>query len=430
MKTILAIIALFSLCGTQAQLLRRTYGRELPRGEVRPCPSPQSAAARDGGDNAYFRRITEWTREGDRLSADFTVPFSWANRQVLLRLESVSGDYEVIVGGRTIAYDADGNTPAEFNITRAVKEGRNRVQIAIRAEAADLESWKRPAAPQIGAAWVLSQPTMRIRDVAAETRPAADSSGYTAQIAVAVKSDALNPRTSRIWYELLTPAGHTAVSGYQDLTLDMRREDTVRFLARIPADSLWSTDNPHRYTLRLKSQHEGRYDEYAEYRLGFRSLEMHEGTLRINGRPQQLQLREVPVAVTAREIAELRREGVNTLLPAPGAGAAALYEACDSIGMFVIAQAPIDTGSCGESRRKGGNPSNDPACEEACVERVRNSYHTAKRHPSVIAFSLARRSANGIGLYESYLYLKSLGDARPVIYPEAAGEWNSDPLRY
>ena len=46
----------------------------------------------------------------------------------------------------------------------------------------------------------------------------------------------------------------------------------------------------------------------------------------------------------------------------------------------------------------------------------------------IIAFSLATHSANGINLYESYLNMKKSGDPRPFIYPDAAGEWNSDKL--
>ena len=76
----------------------------------------------------------------------------------------------------------------------------------------------------------------------------------------------------------------------------------------------------------------------------------------------------------------------------------------------------------------GGNPSNAPEWQGAYVERTADSYHASKRHPSVIAFSLATQSSNGINLYESYLDMKKSGDSRPFIYPDAAGEWNSDKL--
>ena len=113
----------------------------------------------------------------------------------------------------------------------------------------------------------------------------------------------------------------------------------------------------------------------------------------------------------------------------PGPVGESVLNFCDGQGLCVIAQTPIDTRRSGDSRRKDGNPSNDPAWLEAYIERTENSYHTTKRHPSVIAFSLARQSANGINLYESYLHMKRFGDSRPFIYPDAAGEWDSDALR-
>lgn len=430
MKTILAIIALFSCCGLHAQDRGISCGRELPRGEVHPCPTQAVAATAPGSDNAYIRKIEDWNREGNLFTAPFTVPFAWANRQVLIRVESASGDYEVRVNGQTVAYNANGNAPAEFNVTKAAKEGRNTLEVAFRepSQTAALESWKESPAPAVGPAWVLSQPTLRVRDVLTKTWRSADKGDYTVEIAVVMKSDALNPRTSRLWYELLTPSERTAAAGQKDLTLDMRREDTIRFLTRIPPDSLWSAEHPLRYTLRLKTQHEGRYDEYSEYALGLRSITTDNGRLYVNDRPVALRTREVPPQITAAEIAALRKEGCNTLKLLPGAVPTALYDLCDTMGMYVIAQTPIDTRRSGDSRRKGGNPSNDPAWRQAYIERAQDTYHTAKRHPSVIAFSLARKSANGINLYESYLEMKRRNESRPFIYIDAQNEWNSDRL--
>lgn len=429
MRTILSTIALFSLCGLWAQEYTPSYGRELPRGEILACPSAEAAAAADGGDHRYFTRLTEWTLDGNSFSTPFTVPFAWANRQVLLHVGQASGDYEVLINGEPKAYVADGNAPAEFNITREVREGRNTVEIRVATPAptAALESWKEAPAPMLGRVWLQSQPTLRLRDVLVTTRLNENGNGM-AEVALVIKSEALNPRTSRIHYQLLTPAGEDAAAGHKEITLSMRGEDTLRFLARIPANMLWSPELPTRYTLRVRTQHEGRYVEYEELRVGFRAVEMRGDTLLLNGRPMQLRVREVPATIPENEIALLREQGYNTLKLLPGPVGESVLNFCDGQGLCVIAQAPIDTRRSGDSRRKGGNPSNDPAWLEAYIERTENSYHTTKRHPSVIAFSLARQSANGINLYESYLHMKRFGDSRPFIYPDAAGEWNSDRL--
>ena len=159
-----------------------------------------------------------------------------------------------------------------------------------------------------------------------------------------------------------------------------------------------------------------------------RSVEMQDGRMSLNARPVTLRVREVPAAITENEIAALREQGFNTLKLLPGPVPESLLNFCDVQGLYVIAQAPIDTRRSGESRRKGGNPSNDPEWQPAYLERTENSYHTTKRHPSVVAFALATQSANGINLYESYLNMKRFGDSRPFIYPDAGGEWDSDKL--
>ena len=427
MRTILATIAFFSLCGLCAQEYVPTCGRELPRGELLAYPSAEAAEAADGGDNRYFTRLEEWNLNGNSFSTNFTVPFAWANRQVLLHIGQASGEYELRINDREAAYVADGNAPAEFNITKLVREGRNTVEIRVvqPSPSALLESWKENPEPMLGGIWLLSQPTLRIRDVATKTR-IGENGNATAEVALVIKSEALNPRTSRIHYQLLTPTGENAATGHKDITLAMRGEDTLRFLARIPANMLWSPELPTQYTLRLKTQHEGRYVEYAELRLGFRAVEVRDERLLLNGQPASLRIREVPATISENEIAALREQGYNTLKLLPGPVSESFLNSCDGQGLCVIVQAPIDTSRSGDSRQKEGNPSNDPAWLQAYLERTENSYHTTKRHPSVIAFSLATQSANGINLYESYLNMTRFGDSRPFIYPNADGEWNSD----
>lgn len=434
MRRVFAIAAIFSCWGLAAQPCAPSEGREQPRCEVITYPTAEAATAADGGNNRYFTRITQWARQSDTLSTPFTVPFVWANRQVLFHVGSASVPYEVLVNGRRVARNADGNTPAEFNLTRYVREGRNRLDLILTqpSDAAPLESWKEAgAAPGVTDTWIMSQPTMRVRDVLTKCWPSNDGDGTAvAEVGIVVKSSALNPRTSRIYYDLLTPSGETAATGYKELTLDMRREDTLRFVTRIPAQLLWSAELPTLYTLRLKTQHEGRFGEYLELPLGFRTVATDpQGHMTINGQPVRLHAYEInPQIVSANLLARLRELGFNTLKFMPGYISPELLEMCDIQGVYVVAQAPIDSSKSGASRRKEGNPSNDPAWQAAYIERTGDSYHTTKRHPSVIAFSLASMSSNGINLYESYLNLKRYGDSRPIIYPDAAGEWNDDPL--
>lgn len=392
------------------------------------CPTPQPVAA---ADNSYLALLDGWARDGARFTTSFSVPFAWIGRQVLLHVDHASADYEVFVNGRSAAYESNGSSPAEFDLTRLTHEGVNRLEIVLSepARTVALESWKSDSAPMLGESWISSRPTMYVRDVVVKNRRSHATDDFlVAEVGIVVKSGALNPRTSRIHYELLTPDGATAAVGHEDLTLDMRREDTIRFLARIPDSLQWSAARPTLYTLRLKTQHEGRYLEFLEFKPGFRTVGVVDGELRINDLPVALRACEVSADIGSAEIESLRASGCNALRLLPGPVPESLFELCDRSGIYLIVTAPVDTARSGDSRRRGGNPSNDPAWQEACIERAEDSYHTAKFHPSAIAFSLARKSSNGIALYETYLHMKRFDESRPFIYPDAAGEWNSDRL--
>lgn len=134
----------FSCCTLAAQEYIPTYGREPMRGELLVYPTAREAAEADGSDNKYFTRLTEWTQKGNSFTTDFTVPFAWANRQVLLRIGWASADYEIRINGGTVAYNSDCNAPAEFNLTRHAKEGRNTLEVILSSpsKVARLESWK------------------------------------------------------------------------------------------------------------------------------------------------------------------------------------------------------------------------------------------------------------------------------------------------
>lgn len=425
MRRLATVLALFSCCVLTAQPLTVTENRELPRHARMPYATAD-AAAKALAEHRYGSTVDAWTQEGGVFKAAFTVPFAWTNRQVLMRIFSASTDYELWINGHRAAVNADGNTPADFNLTKWVKEGRNEAEIRLIANGSSaIEGWKTDPAPQLGAVQLFSAPTMGVRDLFVQTRR--NDAGCQAEIGVVVKSYALNPRTVRIYYDLLAPNGEPLATGHNDLTLRMRGEDTLRFLAQVPDTLLWSRENPQQCRIRLRTQRDGRYMEYHDYPVGLRTVEAEaDGTLRINGEAVILRTTEVEPTATVEQLQQLYVEGFNLLYVKTGTVAPHFYTTCDELGLYVVAQAPIDSRNGGTARTKGGNPSNDPAWTANYVERVENCYHTAKSHPSVVGFSMARHSANGIALYESYLRLKQYDDPRPILYPEAAGEWNSD----
>ena len=178
----------------------------------------------------------------------------------------------------------------------------------------------------------MTQPTLRIRDVLIRTK-LNEANTANAEIGLVIKSEALNPRTSRIHYELLNPAGERITGGTQTITLDMRQEDTIRFLTAIPDTLLWAPEHPVSCTLQLKTQHEGRYVEYIELPVGFREIAVDRtGQMLLNETERQLRACEVSPEISTTEIAALREKGYNTLKLKAGTIRSGLYADCNRMG--------------------------------------------------------------------------------------------------
>ncbi len=386
----------------------------------------------------FAQPLTEWARtesaDAVTYKTRYKIPFNWIDREQFLYLGKVSASFDVVVNGEKIGYSQTGSTPSEFDITNVSKEGGNDLEIAIYKEPVvrKLENGREAAEPQItGEVYVLSQPRMRVRDIFVNTRM--QGTEGLLEFGVIMKSHRLNTTDCTVYYELISPKGEVVSEGSKEAVLDMKREDTVRFFHKIPDIAPWSHEEPRLYTLLVRTQHEGRFKEYLSFQVGFRSLDLRDGLLHLNGMPLKLVMRDftptADVEAMRARIDALRAEGVNTLRLHGAPPSHEFYDLCDETGVYLCNQADIDTHLSGTSRKKGGNPSNDPVWEAAYLDRALTMYHTSKNSPSMVMFSLAEQSANGCNLYESYLALKRIEHHRPVIYTDG-GEWNNDPLDF
>ena len=61
----------------------------------------------------------------------FDVPVGWKGRPVFIRFDGVYSAFYLWVNGRYVGYSEDSKLPAEFNLTKYLKEGRNDVAVEV-----------------------------------------------------------------------------------------------------------------------------------------------------------------------------------------------------------------------------------------------------------------------------------------------------------
>lgn len=401
---------------------------EPHRTRLVPYATAEAAAKRSLAKQRYMQPIEEWVEVDGVLRGEFTYPFSWVERRIFLRVEQTNNPYEVYVNGKCAGASSNGFAAQEFDITKLSREDKNSVELKMlpSESVAPIECFDRGVPCPI--AYVISQPRVRVRDV--QWCPSLGVGGVVnADFSVVMHNATLGEKSSRLYYELYLNDTMRLAAGHRDVVLGMYGVDTMRFGAPVPDSVLWSGTSPKQLSLRLKNRIAGRDVEFFDLPVALRAVEYNDREYRINGHAESIEWCDLSPRTSVEELAEHHARGVRAVRFTAGGVSEALLDYCDREGIYVALTAPINSSKSGMSRRRGGNPSNNPAWRDEYIARTEQMIHATKRHPSVVAYFLADDSANGVCLYESYLAAKRVAGDRPIFYTDGGREWNSDDNR-
>ena len=426
-RFILFTAILFSFYGLNAQNNYDLSARGVEPARTRTIPYNNIALARQGdaSQSRFVAAVEDVTLTEAGTTATYTthyaLPVAWLNRQVLLRIGYASSAYTVYVNGREVGFAPTGVMGAEFNITKASREGRNEISIMLDKSLLANKIYA-PKELKLEGIEVFSQPTIRIRDIVANVTLNQNGDGV-AEFAIPVKCDALNRKEARIHYALRLNDATVITEGDREMALDMRREDTLRFACIVPAKALWSAKNPTLLSLELESRIENRIVECVTRKVGLRQAELRKGKLLINSEFATPNLAEWEAVKNLDEAVKL---GYNGIIITLDRNAEKIIDECAKRGLYVIVRTPIDTTLLGDHIRRGGNPSNDPVWNESYLWRNCHALHATKSNPAIIGYAIAKGKTSGLNIYDTYILLKSLVPNHLVIYEGAKGEWATD----
>lgn len=425
--SIATILALSLGSTTTAQEVFDLAARQVEPARRRTIPYHRMAEAvkGDASLSRFVAVVEEPTRSDGGSTATFTThfaqPVAWLNRQIILRIGYASTAYTLYVNGREMGYTPTGVMGCEFNITKACKEGRNEISITLDKSLLANKLYAKNDI-KIEGIEVFSQPTIRLRDVAVKVTLNQSGEGV-AEFAVPVKCDALNRKQMRVHYALRLNDTTVVAEGYREMSLDMRREDTLRFACVVPAKALWSAKHPTLLRLDMESRIDNRIAECISRKVGLRQTTISEGQLYINN---ELVVANFAEWDAVKSIKEAKKLGFNGIIITLDDAAEKVIAECEAEGLYVAVRTPIDTTLLGDDIRRGGNPSNDPMWNESYLWRNAHALNTTKGYSSVIGHAIAKGKTSGLNIYDSYLMLKSLEPSHLVIYEGAKGEWATD----
>ncbi len=336
------------------------------------------------------------------------------DRDHYLIFEGVDSCFYLWVNGAFTGYSQVSHGTSEFNVTRSLKAGRNRIAVMVLkwcdgSYLEDQDMWRMSGI--FREVYLLSRGRVHIADVFARTSLSADLSKgeLSCEIEVAGAGRA------QVKARFEDPRGKVLYEG----SVDTAHSGTIA--AKIPNPLLWSAETPELYRLFL---HCG--GEVILLKLGFRTIEVQESVIRLNGAAIKFKGvnrhdshpelgHTVPFDHMRRDLLLMKRHNVNAVRTSHYPNDPRFLELCDEMGFYVIDEADLETHGTDPAGDVNLLPK-DPEFAEAFLDRMQRLVERDKNHPSIVMWSLGNESGFGENHRKMALWARERDGSRLIHY--------------
>ena len=346
----------------------------------------------------------------------FDLPSQWSGKDVFLHIGSAISNVRVWINGKEAGYSEDSKLEACFNITDFLKSGENLIAL-------EIFRWCDGTYLEDQDMWRLSGIARDVYIDAREKRRFEDIRISGSADGTASFSATVSKGVTSISYSMTSPQGRTVASG----TIPVKgssRTRTATQTVKISSPLLWSAETPWLYRLHVTAYDSKGKAESASTQFGFRDVCVSGGQLLINGKPvlikgvnrHELGTWNGPVMTEEEmtlDILRMKQHNINAVRCAHYPNDPLWYSLCDRHGLYVVAEANIESHSMGFLEE---SLSNDPSYEAAHLIRVKRMIERDFNHPSIIAWSLGNESGHGPTIQKCYDLAYSMDSTRIVQY--------------
>ncbi len=363
----------------------------------------------------------------------FTIPENWKGKNVILHFGAVSSMLNAWVNGQYVGYSEDSKTPAEFDITKYLKPGENSLAVEVfrwsdGSYLEDQDFWRMSGITRD--VYLLARAEQQVQDFRIVEGLDSTYTNGVFSLNIDVANNGENDAATVV--EAVLNDNGTAVQNFSK-KLDAGKNSVV-FDATLPNVKQWSAEIPNLYELVITLKNGENVVEVIRQEVGFRTSEIKNGNLLINGKyvylkgtnmheHDQSTGKVVSKELMLTDIKLMKAHNMNAMRCSHYPEPELWYELCNKYGLYLIDEANIESHGMGygpESLAK------DSTWRDAHLYRTKNMFQRDKNQPSVIIWSLGNESGNGINFHATYDYLKSVDKTRPVQYEGARMDTNTD----
>ena len=369
---------------------------------------------------------------------EFVLASDWLDKEIFLHIGAMKSGGFVWINGQYVGYSQGSKLPAEFNITDSLHTGKNTIALQIFrwTDGAYLECqdfWRISGIER--SVFIYAQPRIRISDFSVNA--GLDGAYQNGKLDLTVDIKNHLAKTQNVKLSVTLFSGHATVVKTKAWTLDVQGNSVKqqRFKTTVKDVQPWNAEHPTLYTLLIKTEDaQGNILEATTTRVGFRTVEIKQGLLLVNG--QRITLKGVNTqendpetghvvseALMMKDIRLWKENNINAVRLSHYPRGARFYELCDEHGLYVVDEANIESHGMYYGEH---SLAKKPNWEKAHVDRMVRLVERDKNHPSVIIWSMGNEGGNGVNFYAGYKAMKAHDpEKRPVQYERPYKDYDS-----
>lgn len=372
----------------------------------------------------------------------FSLPEDWDKSQVYLHFAGVSGAMYVWLNDEFVGYSEGSKTPAEFLITDKLKAGENSlaVQVLRWSDASYMEDqdfWRLSGIERD--VYLYKTPQIELKDFKLIADLTEDYMDGIFDAEVELHNHSNSNSDEYVNVKIIDDRTNTEIYSAKEEKTIPKGKSVFHFSTVLSEIKTWNAEQPHLYSVLIQTK-----NEFIKTKIGFRSVEIKNKQLLINGNPitikgvnlhdhDEITGHVVTEELTKKDMMLMKENNINAIRCSHYPKNPFFYKMADQYGFYVIDEANIETHGMGVTHdiekhpeKANVHPAHLPEWEAAHLDRTIRMYERDKNFTSIIIWSLGNEAANGANFVTTYNWLKNKDKTRPVQYEGAVGHANSD----
>ena len=370
----------------------------------------------------------------------FTIGSDWEQEgRTILYFGSVRSAMYLWINGKKVGFAKGSKVPVEFDITDFINQGENDITVEIYrwSDGSYLEgqdTWRISGIERN--VYLYKVPQIQIWDVFAK----ATLDEYYTNGVLDISVDLLNhkSKTSNLKLEMkLLDSNSTSVWSKIVEKTEIYKNENISIKEIIEKPFQWSAETPHLYKLVIKSVSDGKINDVVKIDVGFRSIEIKNKQLLVNGKPIYIKGvnrcewdpyfgRYVSKESMLKDITLMKQNNINAVRTSHYPNDEYWYKLCDKYGLYVVDEANIESHGMSFHEEGFEKLTNNEDWAHAFLDRAQRMVERDKNHPSIITWSMGNESGDGKNFVSIYNWIKQRDETRPVQYQEAWYENHTD----